>query len=321
MELLKSFYSYTPPTIKIIVESSTHKPFKYPDQTGKLIEYPTFFSNDTIKGKIIIELNKNKNVEHQGIKINLIGIIENIKDPSTSTKFYDDNLLLSPPDKINNEITQLDFSFPGNKQKEYETYLGSSVKVRYYLCATIMSMPKQLCNQFEIVILKPYSREAFAKEENLPLKLEIGVEKIIHVIFEVERSNYFLRDVIVGKVTFVEVNLPIRFMEIQIVRKENLNFASAFSSETTIMSKYQLMDGTPTNDSSIPFRYYLNGVRALTPSHVNVDNKFSVQYFLHLEFVDFEDRRFFKRMEINIKRLNNMNRKELILIKKNKLTS
>ena len=150
---------------------------------------------------------------------------------------------------------------------------------------------------------------------------EIGVEKIIHVIFEVERSNYFLRDVIVGKVTFVEVNLPIRFMEIQIVRKENLNFASAFSSETTIMSKYQLMDGTPTNDSSIPFRYYLNGVRALTPSHVNVGNKFSVQYFLHLEFVDFEDRRFFKRMEINIKRLNNMNRKELILIKKNKLTS
>ena len=175
MELLKSFYSYTPPTIKILVESSSHKPFKYPDQTGKLIEYPTFFSNDTIKGKIIIELNKNKNVEHQGIKINLIGIIENIKDPSTSTKFYDDNLLLSPPDKINNEITQLDFSFPGNKPKEYETYLGSAVKVRYYLCATIMSMPKQLCNQFEIVILKPYSREAFAKEEKLPLKLEIGV--------------------------------------------------------------------------------------------------------------------------------------------------
>ena len=46
-----------------------------------------------------------------------------------------------------------------------------------------------------------------------------------------------------------------------------------------------------------------------------------VPNFLHLEFVDFEDRRFFKRMEINIKRLNNMNRKELILIKKNKLTS
>ena len=37
MEIFKSFYS-TPPTIKIIVESSNHKPFKYPDKNNKLIK-------------------------------------------------------------------------------------------------------------------------------------------------------------------------------------------------------------------------------------------------------------------------------------------
>lgn len=318
MEIFKSFYS-TPPTIKIIVESSNHKPFKYPDKNNKLIEYPTFFSHDQIKGKLIIELNKNKNVEHQGIMINLIGIIENIKDPSASSKFYDENLMLSPPDKINNEITQIDFCFNSGKEKEYETYLGSSVKVRYYLCATIMSTPKQIYNQFEIVILNPSSREEFSKEEIVPLKLEIGVEKILHILFEIEKSSYFLRDVIVGKVKFVEISIPIKIMEIQIIRKENLNFSNAFSSETTMMSRYQLMEGTPTNGTEIVFRYYLSGVRALTPSYVNVDNKFSVQYFVHLEFIDLEERRFFKRMEINLKRLNNMNRKDLLLFKKKTL--
>lgn len=318
MEIFKSFYS-TPPTIKIVVESSSHKPFKYPDKNNKLIEYPTFFSHDQIKGKIIIELNKNKNVEHQGIIISLVGIIENIKDPSTSSKFYEENLTLSSPDKINNEITQIDFCLNSGKEKKYETYLGSSVKVRYYLCATIMSNPRQIFNQFEIAILNPFSREEFSKEEIVPLKLEIGVEKIIHISFEIEKSSYFLRDVIVGKVKFVEISIPIKIMEIQIIRKENLNFSNAFSSETTMMSRYQLMEGTPDNGTEIVFRYYLNGVRALTPSYINVDNKFSVQYFVHLEFVDLEERRFFKRMEINLKRLNNMNRKELLLFKKSPL--
>ena len=79
------------------------------------------------------------------------------------------------------------------------------------------------------------------------------------------------------------------------------------------------MEGTPTNGTEIVFRYYLSGVRALTPSYVNVDNKFSVQYFVHLEFIDLEERRFFKRMEINLKRLNNMNRKDLLLFKKKTL--
>ena len=92
MEYLRSFYQ-TPPSLKINIEASSHKPFKYLEN-NQLKEYATFFPSDNIKGDFIIELNQNYFLEHQGIKVNLIGIIENTKNPSSSTKFYEEFLTI-----------------------------------------------------------------------------------------------------------------------------------------------------------------------------------------------------------------------------------
>lgn len=50
-------------------------------------------------------------------------------------------------------------------------------------------------------------------------------------------------------------------------------------------------------DQCIPVRLYLTGFE-LTPTYTNVQNKFSVRYFLNLVLVDEEDRRYFKQQEI-----------------------
>merc|ERR1712146_85951 len=47
----------------------------------------------------------------------------------------------------------------------------------------------------------------------------------------------------------------------------------------------------------LPVRLYLAG-NELTPTYKNVQNKFSVRYFLNLVLVDQEDRRYFKQQEI-----------------------
>ena len=70
MDYIKSFYTI-PPRIQIILEPSKHKNTKYHNKHNKHIELPTYSINDIIKGKIIIHLNKNKNLEHQGIKIHI----------------------------------------------------------------------------------------------------------------------------------------------------------------------------------------------------------------------------------------------------------
>ena len=53
---------------------------------------------------------------------------------------------------------------------------------------------------------------------------------------------------------------------------------------------------------SIPIRLFLSPYE-LTPTHRNINNKFSVKYYLNLVLVDEEDRRYFKQQEITIYRL------------------
>ncbi len=63
------------------------------------------------------------------------------------------------------------------------------------------------------------------------------------------------------------------------------------------MAKFEVMDGAPVRGECIPIRLFLKGYD-LTPSYKNVNNKFSVKYFLNLVLVDEEDRRYFKQQEI-----------------------
>ena len=53
---------------------------------------------------------------------------------------------------------------------------------------------------------------------------------------------------------------------------------------------------------SIPIRLFLSGFDTLTPTFRNVNNKFSVKYFLNLVLIDEEDRRYFKQQEITLYR-------------------
>jgi hypothetical protein len=53
---------------------------------------------------------------------------------------------------------------------------------------------------------------------------------------------------------------------------------------------------------SIPVRLFLTPYE-LTPTYRNINNKFSVKYYLNLVLVDEEDRRYFKQQEITIYRL------------------
>lgn len=90
--------------------------------------------------------------------------------------------------------------------------------------------------------------------------------------------------------------------------------------ESETIAKYEIMDGSPVRGEIIPIRLYLSPYD-LTPTHYNVNNKFTVRlallaacygfcdygnqgndehrrYNLNLVLVDEEDRRYFKQQEI-----------------------
>ena len=76
---------------------------------------------------------------------------------------------------------------------------------------------------------------------------------------------------------------------------------NAFNESETV-AKFEIMDGAPVRGESIPIRLFLGGFDQLTPSFRNVNNKFSVKYFLNLVLIDEEDRRYFKQQEIMLYR-------------------
>lgn len=67
------------------------------------------------------------------------------------------------------------------------------------------------------------------------------------------------------------------------------------------MGRFSIMDGAPARGETVPIRLFLEPYR-LSPTYGNVNNRFSVSYFLNLVLIDEEDRRYFKQQEIFLHR-------------------
>ncbi|MBA0651336.1 hypothetical protein Goklo_018669 [Gossypium klotzschianum] len=141
--------------------------------------------------------------------------------------------------------------------------------------------------------------------------MEVGIEDCLHIEFEYNKSNgeweskphrYHLKDVIIGKIFFFLVKIKIKNMDIEIRRRESTVTGATNHVETETLAKFELMDGAPVRGESIPVRLFLSPYE-LTPTHRNINNKFSVKYYLNLVLVDEEGLRYFKQQQITIYRL------------------
>jgi vacuolar protein sorting-associated protein 26 len=246
MEILKGLYTKSP-SLKIILENNTHPPTLIPNLKGELAKYQTFYDSDNISGKILIELNKNKNYIHNGIKIELFGMIEYYKDPKLNAKFISLIKDIEPPGILNNEISEYVFEF-SNVQKQFESYRGINVGVKYIVQATILSSYRNIENKYEIIIKSPPKAEDGGSPSlyNHPLKMDVGVEDWLHVVFETNKSSYILKDIIEGTVTFKNVSKRLGTVELQLVKKETLiGFGNDNKSDNQIVGKFEIMDDTP----------------------------------------------------------------------------
>jgi len=139
-------------------------------------------------------------------------------------------------------------------------------------------------------------------ETNNSIKMEVGIEDCLHIEFEYNRSKYHLKDVVLGKIFFLLVRIKIKHMEVAIIKRESTGSGANTYNESETVAKFEIMDGAPVRGESIPIRLFLNGFDTLTPTFRNVNNKFSVKYFLNLVLIDEEDRRYFKQQEITLYR-------------------
>ena len=267
---------------------------------GEVTRLPVLYDLEDVKGKVQINLPNSKPFEHKGIKIEIIGAIEGVKDKKDSLKFLNSSNELQNIGILTQPSTTFDFNFPSVK-KPYETCRGNIKNVRYTIKVTIETKLRKLPTEIEFAVIKPEAPEVL-QTNNQPIKLEVGIEDWLHLIFDVSSRNFGLKDIIQGQVEFKKVSIRMKSMEIQIIRKETVNTAGA-AADTNVITRYEIMDGGPTKYEKIPIRFFLKPY-GLTPTYMNINNRFSVQYFINLVLTDVEDRKYFKQHEIIMHRID-----------------
>ncbi|KAL5190875.1 Vacuolar protein sorting-associated protein 26A [Glycine soja] len=298
-------------------------PFK--KENGQMVTVPLFQSQENIGGKITIEPMQGKKIDHNGVKVELLGQIEMYFDRGN---FYDFTSLVRELDVPGEIYERKTYAFEfSTVEMPYETYNGVNVRLRYVLKVTInrgyagsiveyqdfvtgansvrlasplpswrVQLKPQLMNDTRVRNYSP------PPQINNSIKMEVGIEDCLHIEFEYNKSKYHLKDVIIGKIYFLLVRIKIKNMDLEIRRRESTGSGTNTHVETETLAKFELMDGAPVRGESIPIRLFL-GPYELTPTHRNINNKFSVKYFLNLVLVDEEDRRYFKQQEITMYRL------------------
>ncbi|CAH9116184.1 unnamed protein product [Cuscuta europaea] len=116
-------------------DGKSRKQIPLKKENGQTVMAPLFHSQENIVGKISIEPISGKKVEHNGIKVELLGQIEMYSDRGN---FYDFTSLvreLDVPGEIYERKTY-PFEF-STVEMPYETYNGANARLRYVLKVTI----------------------------------------------------------------------------------------------------------------------------------------------------------------------------------------
>ncbi|GAM19192.1 hypothetical protein SAMD00019534_023670, partial [Acytostelium subglobosum LB1] len=262
---------------------------------GKMEKLFVFVGNEQVSGKVAINLkDKSKRIEHKGIKVEFVGQIELFYDRGNHYEFTSLVRELAPAGElVENKTFQFDFL---NVEKQYESYNGTNVRLRYFVRLTIgRNYGSNIVKEFDIWVIN------FNKppDVNSNIKMEVGIEDCLHIEFEYNKSKYHLKDVIIGKIYFLLVRIKIKHMEIALIKREQTGSGPNIFNENETLTKFEIMDGAPVRGESIPVRLFLS-VFDLTPTYRSVHNKFSVKYFLNLALIDEDDKKYFKQQEITL---------------------
>lgn len=128
-----------------------------------------------------------------------------------------------------------------------------------------------------------------------PVKLDIGIDNCLHIEFEYVKSQYTLKDVIVGRIYFLLTRLRVKYMELSLITRESSGVKQNSVIIDTTAIRFEIMDGSPVKGETIPIRLFLGGYDLIPNMSCNY---FTVKNYLSLVIIDEDGRRYFKQSEI-----------------------
>jgi vacuolar protein sorting-associated protein 26 len=141
---------------------------------------------------------------------------------------------LAAPGELQHPQT-FEFNFK-NVEKQYESYNGINVKLRYFVRVTVSRRMADVVREKDIWV---YSYR-IPPEMNSSIKMDVGIEDCLHIEFEYSKSKYHLKDVIVGRIYFLLVRLKIKHMELSIIRRETTGAAPNQYNESETLVRFEV---------------------------------------------------------------------------------
>lgn len=94
-------------------------------------ECPVIRDNDHLAGKVVVRQKRGASIEHGGVAITLVGVIERRNESQPTEPFMSMRLQLAPAAEspITREIVQYDFDF-GRVRLPYPSYDGEGISLR-----------------------------------------------------------------------------------------------------------------------------------------------------------------------------------------------
>lgn len=249
-----SYFFSTPVDIDIVLEDSDDRSMvDVKLDKNRREKVPLYMDGESVKGAVTVRPKDGKRLEHTGIKVQFIGTIGGNMElecsghvrliPNPAEMFFDRgnhyefltlNQELAAPGDLQHPQT-FDFNFK-NVEKQYESYNGINVKLRYFIRVTVSRRMPDVIREKDIWV---YSYRV-SPETNSSIKMDVGIEDCLHIEFEYSKSKYHLKDVIVGRIYFLLVRLKIKHMELSIIRRETTGAAPNQYNESETLVRFEV---------------------------------------------------------------------------------
>jgi len=264
-----------------------------------------FKGAEAVAGEVTVIPTRSGRVDHIGIKVELVGLIQPVYAGGGMTpfEFMQHVRELEPPGSLDS-VRAHKFRFD-DVDKPHESYEGLNVRLRYFVRVTVSrSMAANVFKEQDMWVVNvppPPAPDVVVP----PIRSQVGIKNCLTIEVEWAKERFHLREIIFGKVTFLQVRVKIAKMKVALVRKEKTGMGenAAVTNETLMargdsFAQYEVMDGCPVMGEVVPVRLFLSHYDGLTPTYKNVSQHFSVRYFLNVIIIDEMNRRYFKHEEI-----------------------
>jgi vacuolar protein sorting-associated protein 26 len=250
-----SYFFSTPVDIDIVLDDGDDRQMvDIKADKGRREKAPLYKDGESVKGAVTIRPKDGKRLEHTGIKVQFIGTI-GILPPLVGREFPSGKLMrtvemffdrgnhyeflslgqeLAAPGDLQHPQT-FEFNFK-NVEKQYESYSGINVRLRYFVRVTVSRRMADVIREKDIWV---YSYR-IPPEMNSSIKMDVGIEDCLHIEFEYSKSKYHLKDVIVGRIYFLLVRLKIKHMELSIIRRETTGAAPNQYNESETLVRFEV---------------------------------------------------------------------------------